>query len=72
MSYIGENLDDQFNIIKLHKNGGGGLNNSLIFLIGIKKKKKLTMSLPGCLYLFIISSLNFNKIKIICCFKLHV
>lgn len=40
MSYIGENLDDQFNIIKLHKNGGGGLNNSLIFLIGIKKKKQ--------------------------------
>lgn len=40
MSYIGENLDDQFNIIKLHKNGGGGLNNSLIFLIGIKKEKQ--------------------------------
>lgn len=27
-------------IIKLHKNGGGGLNNSLIFLIGIKKEKQ--------------------------------
>lgn len=27
-------------IIKLHKNGGGGLNDSLIFLIGIKKKKQ--------------------------------
>lgn len=40
MSYIGENLDDQFNIIKLHKNGGGGLNDSLIFLIGIKKEKQ--------------------------------
>lgn len=40
MSYIGENLDDQFNIIKLHKNGGGGLNNSLNFLIGIIKKEK--------------------------------
>lgn len=42
MSYIGENLDDQFNIIKLHKNGGGGLNNSLNFLIGIKKEKQAT------------------------------
>lgn len=40
MSYIGENLDDQFNIIKLHKNEGGGLNDSLIFLIGIKKEKQ--------------------------------
>lgn len=52
MSYIGENLDDQFNIIKLHKNGGGGLNNSLIFLIGIKKKKSWQWVFQGA-YIFL-------------------
>lgn len=40
MSYIGENLDDQFNIFKLHKNRGWGIKQFIDFFNWHKEKKK--------------------------------